>query len=103
MMLVLLNDADDSHTLLLFIAHVHAITNRVVMIFKNRQASFSDKISNQEECLSASVQKKKTKKDVQMLEHSSHNEGVAKLRHGYVSRGLKVIHLGLHHLTRLII
>ena len=47
------------------------------MIFKNRQTSFRDETNNQEQCLSASVQKKKKKKDVQMLEHSSYKKGAA--------------------------
>ena len=46
------------------------------MIFKNWQSLFRDKTNDQEQCLSASIWKKEMKKDVQTLEHSSHNEGV---------------------------
>ena len=45
------------------------------MIFKNWQTLFTDKTNNRlRAVISASVQKKKTKKDTQMVEHSSYNE-----------------------------
>ena len=86
--LVLLNDVDDSHTPHLFCAH--ACVNGVATIF-NWQTSFTgetidsqdffvpsiiyDETNDQEQCISTSIRKKKTNKDVQMLEHSSHNQG----------------------------
>ena len=62
------------HTHTVFILCACACSNRVVTIFKNQQTSFRDQTNDQEQCLSASVRKKKTKIDVQMLEHSSHKE-----------------------------
>ena len=72
MMLVLLNDVDDSRMLHNFDLCACACNNGIAAIFKNWHTLFRDEINDQ--CLSASVWKMKTKKEAQMLEHSSYKE-----------------------------
>ena len=60
---------------ILLLVHVHALMKMRWSSKIGRLCSEMKYVNDEEQCLSASVWKMKTKKEVQMLEHSSHKEG----------------------------
>ena len=79
------------HTCRIFSLCMYMQYNGVVMIFKNQLTSLRNETSNQEQCLSALVQKKKMKKDMQI--YTGWNTLLIRKACGYACREYEVIYL----------